>query len=90
MKPHQIISLMTFPGTDNTLSLPDHDDHIHVGFRPLYGSNPETSKQLTEILKPSQWDRLIDRLGKIANPTVSLNPSKGALKVGPNGHQNGD
>jgi hypothetical protein len=33
MKPHQIISLMTFDGTDNTLSLPDHNDHIHVGFR---------------------------------------------------------
>ena len=35
MKPHQIISLMTFDGADNTLSLPDHDDHIHVGFQPL-------------------------------------------------------
>lgn len=34
MKPHQIISLMTFPGTDNTLALPSHDNHIHVGFRP--------------------------------------------------------
>ncbi len=41
-------------------------------------------------MKPSQWDRLIDRLGQIDNPTVSVNPSKGALKVGPNGTQNGD
>ena len=39
MKPHQIISLMTFDGADNTLSLPDHNDHIHVGFQPLYGAN---------------------------------------------------
>ena len=38
MKPHQIISLMTFKGADNTLSLSDHDDHIHVGFHPLYGA----------------------------------------------------
>ena len=37
MKPHQIISLMTFEGADNTLAMADHDDHIHVGFRPLYG-----------------------------------------------------
>ena len=37
MKPHQIISLMTFDGADNTLSLPDHADHIHVGFQPLDG-----------------------------------------------------
>ena len=38
MKPHQIISLMDFPDADNTLVLPDHADHIHVGFRPQYGS----------------------------------------------------
>ena len=39
MKPHQIISLMTpadFGGADNILSLPDHYDHIHVGFHPMY------------------------------------------------------
>ena len=37
MKPHQIISLMTpedFGGADNILSLPDHYNHIHVGFHP--------------------------------------------------------
>ena len=74
MKPHQIISLMTFPGTDNTLSLPDHYNHIHVGFRPLYGANPAASKELWAILKPSQWDRLIQRLGQIDNPTVEPRP----------------
>jgi hypothetical protein len=35
MDPHQIITLMTYPGADNTLSLPDHANHIHVGFRPM-------------------------------------------------------
>ena len=39
MKPHQIISLMTFEGTDNTFAMGDHGDHIHVGFRPLYGTS---------------------------------------------------
>ena len=34
LRPHQIISLMTFAGADNTLSLPDHYNHIHVGFHP--------------------------------------------------------
>ena len=43
MKPHQIISLMTFAGTDNTLALADHDDHIHVGFRPLFGAERRSS-----------------------------------------------
>jgi murein DD-endopeptidase MepM/ murein hydrolase activator NlpD len=80
MKPHQIISLMTFDGADNTLSLPDHADHIHVGFQPLLGASSK-GHQLNSALKPSQWVKLIDRLGKIDNPTVPLKPSKYALKV---------
>jgi hypothetical protein len=83
MKPHQIISLMTFDGADNTLSLPDHADHIHIGFKPLYGANTKLGRQLSAILKPSQWTRLIERLGKIDNPKVSLQPSKYALKTEP-------
>src|SRR5205823_4505011 len=35
MEPHQIITLMTYPGADNTLALPDHANHVHVGFRPM-------------------------------------------------------
>jgi hypothetical protein len=81
MKPHQIISLMTFPGTDNTLALPDHYNHIHVGFHPLYGSNTKLAKQINAILKPNQWIKLIDRLGHIVNPQVPVKPSKFALRV---------
>ncbi|MEA2312328.1 MAG: hypothetical protein QOE28_2296, partial [Solirubrobacteraceae bacterium] len=71
MKPHQIISLMTFQGADNTLAMADHYDHIHVGFRPMYGANAKASKQINAILKPNQWIKLIDRIGQIDNPTVS-------------------
>ncbi len=81
MKPHQIISLMTFDGADNTLSLPDHNDHIHVGFQPLDGTDAKANHQLNSALKPSQWTKLMDRLSKIDNPTVPLEPSKYALKV---------
>jgi soluble lytic murein transglycosylase-like protein len=35
--PHQIISLMQYPGAPNTLAMPEHWDHIHVGFRPVAG-----------------------------------------------------
>jgi hypothetical protein len=35
--PHQIISLMQYPGAPNTLAMPDHYNHIHVGFRPTAG-----------------------------------------------------
>jgi hypothetical protein len=81
MKPHQIISLMTFPGTDNTLALADHDDHIHVGFRPLFGANPKLGSQLSAVLQPGQWAKLMARLGKIENPTVATAPSKYSLDV---------
>jgi murein DD-endopeptidase MepM/ murein hydrolase activator NlpD len=81
MKPHQIISLMTFDGADNTLALADHADHIHVGFRPLYGSNSKLGRQLNAVLKPGQWIKLIDRIGSIANPTVLTKPSKYAIDV---------
>ena len=81
MKPQQIISLMTFAGTDNTFAMGDHHDHIHVGFRPMYGTNSQAAKEMNAVLKPEQWIKLIDRLGEIDNPTVRRNPSKYALKV---------
>lgn len=81
MKPHQIISLMKFPGTDNTLAMADHYDHIHLGFRPLFGANTKLGQQIGEILKPGQWLHLIDRLNQIPNPTVSVKPSKYAIPV---------
>ena len=81
LKPHQIISLMTFQGADNTLALPDHYDHIHVGFQPLFGSNPKLSQQLNSVLQPGQWLKLMDRLGQIPNPTVPLAPSKFSIDV---------
>jgi transglycosylase-like protein with SLT domain/peptidase M23-like protein len=80
MKPHQIISLMTYPGTDNTLALPDHYNHIHVGFHP-YGNELGNTK-LQSILKPDQWTKLVERLGQIPNPTVPTGPSKYAIKDG--------
>jgi murein DD-endopeptidase MepM/ murein hydrolase activator NlpD len=79
MKPDQIISLMEFAGTDNTFAMGDHHDHIHVGWRPLYGTNSKMAKQVNAILKPKQWIKLIDRLGEIDNPTVRRKPSKYAV-----------
>jgi hypothetical protein len=81
MRPDQIITLMTFDGADNTFAMRDHHDHIHVGWQPLYGTNKKAAKQVNTMLKPDQWIKLIDRLGELDNPTVSLEPSKYAVKV---------
>jgi hypothetical protein len=83
MKPHQIISLMTFDGADNTMALADHNDHIHVGWRPLFGANPRLGQQVDAALQPQQWVDLIGRLGSIENPKVLTKPSKYALTVKP-------
>ena len=81
MKPHQIISLMTFEGADNTYAMGDHDDHIHVGWRPLYGENRRAARQIDAVLKPEQWIKLIARLDDIDNPTVREQPSRFSVKV---------
>jgi murein DD-endopeptidase MepM/ murein hydrolase activator NlpD len=79
MKPHQIITLMSYPGTDNTLSLPDHWDHIHVGFHPD-GSTGGTNS-VTTSLAPAQWSKLMGRLREIHNPRVSTHVSRFAIKA---------
>ena len=49
MKPHQIITLMSYAGTDNTLAMADHYDHIHVGF------HPDGSTSAAAPRSPARW-----------------------------------
>ena len=81
MKPAQIITLMTYEGAANTLAMGDHADHIHVGFRPEFDPTTKAGRLAQSVLKPSQWIKLIDRLGQIENPTVAVAPSKYAIKA---------
>ena len=79
MRPDQIISLLDMGGP--TFAMGDHADHIHVGFRPLFGANRKLGKQALTVLKPGQWSELVDRLGNIENPVVPTKPSKYSIKV---------
>ena len=65
MAPAQIISLMSYAGAPTAFAMTDHADHIHVGFRPAAGT-----RVTAQGLRPNQWLRLVDRLGKIANPAI--------------------
>ena len=72
MKPHQIISLMTFDGRDNTLAMGDHADHIHVGFAPHAGgdgSRARSDPRAEPVDRPHRPARAID------NPEVGERPS---------------
>jgi len=75
MRPAQIISLMDLGPP--TFILPDHYNHIHVGY--TFTAAGSSIKQLGQILKPEQWQRLIQRLGQIQNPKVPGKPSAAAL-----------
>ncbi|HET7446112.1 MAG TPA: lytic murein transglycosylase [Solirubrobacterales bacterium] len=73
MHPHQVISLEDLPG-ETSFALPDHYDHVHIGYHPEVGNLFEAG--FSTLLKPDQWQRLIDRLGQIENPEVPIGPSK--------------
>jgi hypothetical protein len=59
----------------------DHADHIHVGYTPTVTPGEE-GKQFVRMLKPSQWERLIGRLGEIENPDIPTGPSKYSTPAG--------
>jgi hypothetical protein len=79
MEPHQIISLMEMGGP--TYAMADHADHIHVGFKPLFGPNNKLGRAARKLLSNNQWDKLVTRLGNITNPVVRQKPSKYSIKV---------
>jgi hypothetical protein len=81
MKPDEIVSLMSYKGQTDTLSLPDHANRIQVSFTPLYGQNKKLSAQIASALQPAQWIQLIDRINQIPEPIVPISPSKYAIKV---------
>jgi hypothetical protein len=77
MAPHQIISLLEMGGA--TFAMADHNDHIHVGFQPMFGANRKLGRQALAVLAPDQWSNLIARLREIENPVVPTKPSKYSL-----------
>jgi hypothetical protein len=79
MRADQIISLLDIGA--NTVAMGDHADHIHVGFRPLFGANARLGRQAMSVLKPGQWSDLLARLRKIDNPVVPTEPSRFSIKV---------
>ena len=64
-----------------SFAMGDHADHIHVGWRPLLGTNAKLGRQARRLLSANQWDRFVDRLGDIQNPVVRTKPSKYSIKV---------
>ncbi len=73
MAPEELISLETLGGP--SFALPDHADHIHIGWQPAaFGTSADSG--YTALLKPRQWLRLTDRLDEIDNPRVIRKSAK--------------
>jgi hypothetical protein len=92
MKPAQIVSAESYPGTDNTLTLPGYRGLIHVAFAGGWDSDPGSPSRvgaraaglrlagtLASPLTPSQWLQLVSQLGEIPEPVVSDKPSAAAI-----------
>jgi hypothetical protein len=86
MEPAQVITLMEYPGTTNTLAMSDHHDHIHIGWRPEGGAGSATGgpgSVRESALRPNQWFRVVERLSRIENPRVVRGPARRVLRVHP-------
>ena len=87
--PDQLISLLNLGGP--SFAMADHYDHIHVGFRPLFGNARDAAgKKTLSVLKPGQWEDLTNRLSKIDNPVVRTKPSDAAIPDRGSSHHQGD
>jgi hypothetical protein len=81
MAPTEIISLMSYRGESNTLSLPDHANRIQVAYTPSLGADRKLAGEVRSILKPAQWIQLIQHIGHIAEPTVPIGRSVYAIRT---------
>ncbi len=83
MKPAQIVSALSYPGTDNTLTLPGYRGLIHVAFASPGSKRTSRGARIAAVsgspLTPSQWLQLISQLGEIPEPNVSSKPSAAAI-----------
>jgi transglycosylase-like protein with SLT domain/peptidase M23-like protein len=85
LAPDELISLQEFGGP--SFAMADHADHVHIGWSPLGGVG---KAQFVELLKPGQWERLIDRLGQIENPEVRAEASQFSVPADRGEHGGGD
>jgi hypothetical protein len=78
-RPRQIVSDTNVPGATNIVVDSRAGDYIEVSFKPGGALGARTASAQISALSPSEWARLIARLGEIPDPTVSSGPSSAAI-----------
>jgi hypothetical protein len=93
--PHQIVSLMRYPGAPSTLARADHGAYIEVVFSPApkrvltlksarAGAHPPAKTAAAppppaSDLSPAQWNQLMSHIAALPAPRVSVKPSSSAI-----------
>jgi hypothetical protein len=93
--PHEIVSLMRYPGDPSTIARSDHGSYIEIVFEPPApkaapararaahsapaGVSAPSPLAVGGELSAAQWEQLIARVGALPVPTVSSKPSSSAI-----------
>ena len=81
MQPDEIISMMSYKGQSNTLSLPDHANRIQVSYTPVFGANNKLSAQIKSHPQARPVDPADQPHQPDPRPVVPIAPSKYAIKT---------
>jgi murein DD-endopeptidase MepM/ murein hydrolase activator NlpD len=87
-RPRRITSLMSYPGSPGALAEPSARDAIKVSFASL-SAPARIAGAADSPLSPSEWSKLIARLGEIPDPTVARAPSTAAIPDKPGASEAG-
>jgi hypothetical protein len=77
-RPKRIVSQLSYPGAVGAITSPNARNAIHVAFSAA-GGLAHAAGLVSSVLTPSEWVRLISRLGEIPDPTVTRAPSAAAI-----------
>jgi murein DD-endopeptidase MepM/ murein hydrolase activator NlpD len=80
-RPRRIVSQTAVPGAANVYVRPDAGAGVRVSFAPPAGGAHAATASASG-LTPSEWVKLIARLGEIPDPTVAGAPSSAAIPDG--------
>ena len=69
-RPQRIVSLMSYPDAAGALASPSASQAIDVAFGSTDGAAAHAAGLRGSALTPSEWIKLIARLGEIPDPTV--------------------
>jgi hypothetical protein len=89
-RPRRIVSAMSYPGAAVTVTSPKAAAAIRVVFAAPRSALARVAGLYGSALSPTEWSKLVARLGEIPDPTVSSKPSSAAIPVSPsNGKETG-